>query len=366
MMALLVSGLHAPTLPPLLRQSVRSRIAWIDAARAVAILLIVLGHAAGLPAWFYAAASSFAVPVFFILSGVLLSSDRPWRASALRLLRALVVPYVAIGLLTWAYWAATIRMGLRPPGGPSPIEGLWGLAYGVGDFIPFNAALWFLPCLLWASLAATALLRLVPPIAALAIALPPAIWVTTLAIPLQERLPWSIEPAVVAVPFLLLGCAWFQFGGDGWVGQRRLRSLALLVGGGATVAFVTWANGPVSLDNLQFGKPSLYWLGAVGGIAAVRGLAGLLPPLALLRRIAIDTRSVFLLHQPLFGVFTGVLTLAFGLPRSAKETPLAAILYALTAVALLVPIGALLRRFVPWLIGERTGRRPQPGGTAGL
>ena len=46
-----------------------SRDARIDAARAMAIVLVVLGHAKGIPGWFTVLVYSFHVPLFFVLSG---------------------------------------------------------------------------------------------------------------------------------------------------------------------------------------------------------------------------------------------------------------------------------------------------------
>jgi len=337
-----------------------TRIAWLDTARAVGMVLIVVGHAAGLPEAAYAFISAFDLPLFFAFAGFLLPRGKSWRETTLRQARSLLVPYVLIGLVTWAYWCATMllapRYGQEALG---PIDGLVGLAYGVGDLIPFNAALWFLLALFWASIAASALLRVLPSGAALLLALGPSVWLTTLSIPFDDRLPWSLEPAGVALAFVLLGRAWADHGFDAWI-DRPSRGVALLLLGGLGVGVVSQLNGTVSLDNMQFGHPALYWIGNLLGFAAIRGLAALLPQTRLANAIALNSRTIYLFHQPLFSVFTGVLTIGLKLPRSAKETPQAAVLYALAAVVLLLGVGMLLRRWLPWLIGETRPRRAAP------
>lgn len=46
------------------------RIEWVDAAKGIGALLVVLGHTYGIPNWFHASIYSFHMPQLFILTGI--------------------------------------------------------------------------------------------------------------------------------------------------------------------------------------------------------------------------------------------------------------------------------------------------------
>ena len=48
------------------------RIAWIDAAKGIGILLVVLGHTFNIPVWLHNWIYSFHMPLFFLLAGLII------------------------------------------------------------------------------------------------------------------------------------------------------------------------------------------------------------------------------------------------------------------------------------------------------
>lgn len=83
------------------------RLAWIDAAKGLGILLVVAGHvdpAGALGRAVYA----FHMPLFFVLAGAAFS-PRPFRETLVRRARALLVPYVAFLALAAAAFPADWR-----------------------------------------------------------------------------------------------------------------------------------------------------------------------------------------------------------------------------------------------------------------
>src|SRR4051794_26860773 len=92
------------------------RFDFIDAAKAIGIVLVVLGHAPGAPSGVVTLIYSLHMPLFFFLSGFLLSparADAPLRTTIVRTGRALLVPYAFFFTVSLVYWLATRDLGAR-------------------------------------------------------------------------------------------------------------------------------------------------------------------------------------------------------------------------------------------------------------
>ena len=130
----------------------RKRLDYIDWAKTVSILLIVVGHflpgMAAPKVWMY----SFHVPIFAILGGILLSPPKTWKdyfKRNLGLLKRLVVPYVIAFVLSCAvYWIFNAdNMPLYAvKEATRDIQTLLKYFVFLERKTVWNQALWFLPC----------------------------------------------------------------------------------------------------------------------------------------------------------------------------------------------------------------------------
>ncbi len=79
-----------------------SRNKIVDVAKGIAGVFVVLGHALFFRYQDRALLQlvHFTTPLYIFLSGVLMKVDRPWRQSWLRLIDALLKPYIVV-LLIW-------------------------------------------------------------------------------------------------------------------------------------------------------------------------------------------------------------------------------------------------------------------------
>ena len=73
-------------------QKDKSRIEYIDIARGIAILLMIVGHAIK-PGLKYAFIFSFHMPLFIIVSGFFYR-DKSFKSTLLNIIKKLIVPYV--------------------------------------------------------------------------------------------------------------------------------------------------------------------------------------------------------------------------------------------------------------------------------
>ena len=72
------------------------RITFVDIAKGIAILLMVVGHVFSLPTPLKHAIYSFHMPLFFMMSGYFARKENV-RTLAKRMVPMLIVPYLAVG-----------------------------------------------------------------------------------------------------------------------------------------------------------------------------------------------------------------------------------------------------------------------------
>lgn len=75
------------------------RLDWIDIAKGIAMILVIVGHTVPNPSPLRHAIFSFHMPVFFILAGYTFR-PKPWRELLSGSMSRLLVPYVVLALCT--------------------------------------------------------------------------------------------------------------------------------------------------------------------------------------------------------------------------------------------------------------------------
>lgn len=188
-----------------------SRIRYVDVLRGIAIFAIVFGH---LDNWYLIHFTfTFHVPVFFLITGYFVSTKAGVGGFVKQRARSLLVPYAVTALVT-ILLAGAIALG-RGDGGPAALDtmGTWGVAalYGAGAWAAFPAGvqpvgmLWFLLACFWACVVLRLLLKLPLPAQALLVAA-----LTILCCMSAQRffLPWSLQPAGIALMYMYLGHLW--------------------------------------------------------------------------------------------------------------------------------------------------------------
>jgi len=90
------------------------RLHWVDHAKAIGIVLVVVGHTSALPAEVREFIYRFHMPLFFFLAGVLTRSERlaegfrPWLT---RQTRALIIPFLGFFAISWVWWLLIRNIG---------------------------------------------------------------------------------------------------------------------------------------------------------------------------------------------------------------------------------------------------------------
>lgn len=127
---------------------VNSRIHWIDIAKAFGIIAVIYGHTLTSDSYRYLL-YAFHIPLFFYISGLVHHYKRSQGVLDLLIssIKNNLIPYFVFAFLTYA--AVIFIQEFRGITWDKFIYQIDGIFYGNGNknYLSFNVALWFLPCL---------------------------------------------------------------------------------------------------------------------------------------------------------------------------------------------------------------------------
>ncbi|MGZ8218894.1 acyltransferase family protein [Methylomagnum sp.] len=300
------------------------RFDFIDKAKAIGILLVVLGHVPGMPEPWVTVIYGFHMPLFFLLSGFLLSHRKlglGFRAYFGHLLRGLGLPYLGFFALSYTYWLATRHIGGRAAkfAGVEWSDPLHGFVTGLGSEMVVNPTLWFFPCLFTTAWLYYLSRKVLGAFDALLVFAALGVVASVLMGFLPGRLPWGLDNAWVALVFYALGQSLRGIAPavSACVADYPLTALVVgtyLVGGTAVLSEMA---GRVDLNFANFGdSPGLYFPTALCGIAAVLALAHALPSNALCGWLSRNTLLIFPTHPLVINFLSGLGKLVFKLPEA--------------------------------------------------
>mgnify|MGYP001037926666 CR=1 FL=1 len=343
------------------------RLTHVDTMKAIGMVLVVVGHSPGLDPFIKHVIYSFHMPLFFFISGLLLTEAKlalPYKAYFSALWKGLALPYLFFFVVSYLYWLPTHDMAASAVKyvGMDWQAPLMGILVGNGDALFVNVVLWFFTCLFTASLiffaarkyfSAAFLLVALNGLGVVFVLLYDRSW---------PRLPWGLDNAVVAIAFYSTGHFFrgYQKATSDRVSKTGARILAFLML--AAVAFVANINGSVDLNTLHFGSHrSLYFLGAYLGIFALFYLSIGMPATRVFRWLSQNTIIIFPTHLLMFSVFTGIAVVVFGFPRDFKESSFIwTLLFPTAALLSSYPASVFIRRFFPFVMGKGRTKHALP------
>ncbi|MDF2495838.1 acyltransferase family protein [Sphingomonas sp.] len=270
------------------------RIGWLDMARAIGIVAVVLGHSTSYPL-LWSAMFHFHMPLFFMMSGMVFGAPAP-ALLARRRIATLLLPYAA-WLLVVAL--ADIAIGALPghsahlPWG-EPAVALTRLLLG-GTFLvePFGI-FWFVTCLFLVQIIAALLLfhhaQWLPLVTAASV-------VAALVMPRLPN-PWGIISVPLALFFFLMGILHRRH--TDRLGVR----LTMLAGALAPLALLSR---PLDLKVADAGTPVLSVLAALGLCHLVLAGARQLPRWPVVEVLGRASLVIMYVHLTIFYALRGTI-----------------------------------------------------------
>lgn len=334
-----------------------SRQDWINALRALGITLVVLGHTLGIGEWLENYIYSFHMPLFFFISGLVLTESRltiGWPDAGRHYASRLLLPYLLFSLVTYVPWVIlTRRYGAESVLNVPPWKPLVGTFYGIGinGWLQHNAMLWFFPCLFLVHMLFRAIRRSFNGVGLLIVVAACATFGYALASSLPVRLPWGAEAALLAMPFYAVGYALSR-------NIKKLTENGVVVFGVAVVLGLVQfgciaINGRVDMNFLSFGNPLLFYLGAFSGIGALVGVAIVIPKNGFYDRVADASILIFAFHRVIFSVFTAIGILMLVDMAAFKLTMWGSMIYAVGVILVSLVLWPWIHRYCPVLVGGR-------------
>lgn len=351
----------------------KQRIKWIDYAKGIAILGVLLLHTGRyLPVGMSGAIGAFDMMLFFFLSGYVFSIRKftEFGVFLWRRVRTLVIPGLVFGLLfgplQWALNASiTAHVGLPSNG----VKWLLGFVVNLRGRESMGEIPWFLTCLFLMEIGAYALVRVfdsreceIPVLIGVAV-------LTSLAgygysVLVHKALPWSGDIAMSLFCFFVLGMIMKRLGVSAV--DRLLSPVmllpAILVFAVAVTLNIVVFNGGVNAYLNEYGNYVCFVVGAVSGIWMICTLCHAIDylkpldniicrPLTYLGR---NTLVIYCVNGLIYPVFIPWLLSGLGLDVGTAVGRALWVVLALVINLIICLIAAsLINRFVPELLGRK-------------
>lgn len=333
--------------------SVVERITWLDFAKGVAIILVVLGHAIRNGTDLYKLIFVFHMPFFFVTAGFLLnldkwSGDKNFRPFAAKIFKRLLVPYYVAELLWYPIWFVVCREGghlgyLWHWCEIEPLKALSAIFIGNGNDIGLILGqLWFLPALFCAEIIFITLYNRLNKIGAEIFALTVAT-ASCLGFSLIP-LPLGVDIALVAQIFLLAGVLIRRYNVVERLSPKICGVLTLIV----IVAFEF--NAIIDMNFRDYGNALLFYAGGLSGTLLLMKISALMTCgkiFSLISSCGRQSMMILVLH-PIFAntLYEIIKTCTKFPPEKFLTEP--TIIFAVTAAGVLIPLK----------IAERFGKLP--------
>lgn len=331
------------------------RIKWLDFAKGVAIILVVLGHVIKSDFDLYKLIFVFHMPFFFVTAGFLLNldkwgGDKNFRPFAAKLFKRLLVPYYVAEILWYPIWFVVCREGghlnyLQNWIDIKPFDALTAIFIGNGNDIGLVLGpLWFLPALLCAEIIFIKLYNRLNKIGAeiFVFAVVTAAYLGLNLKPLP--LPLGLDIALAAQIFLLAGVLIRRYNVVDRLSPKICGVLTLIV----IVAFEF--NERVDMNFRVYGNALLFYAGGLAGTLLLMKISALMTGgkiFSLISSCGRQSMMILVLHLIVANVLYEIIDTCTEIPPEKFFTD-PTIIFVVTAVSVLIPLK----------IAERFGKLP--------
>ncbi len=247
-----------------------ARIEWIDIAKGIGIILVMLGHCVNIEGWCHRYIYTFHMPLFFLLSGLVLKVEFS-RIFIYKKIRSLILPYFTFVMLGFIITLLIPSWRSR-----LSLKGIVADVYLANPEFINVSSIWFLACLFIVICILTLINRIgmvwLQKIVIVFLAFVGFLFGklyndgVDLLIPCN-RLPWNIDVALVAIVFTAIGYYYKDIiiVHITKLAERRMITLFIILLMALIVAVVAFFNGRVNLHGLLYNNLILYLIGSICG-----------------------------------------------------------------------------------------------------
>lgn len=268
------------------------RIAWLDAAKGIGVILVVLGHCVVKTNYLHKIIFSFHMPLFFLLSGYCFDIKKygTFREVLLKRGRALLVPYIKFALvgLVITLLISEWRQGLTLKGivtdvyqgypATVHVTSIWylislyviSLAYYIMDVISKKLGRKYV---LYIEVAISGILGYMVYIVKMIAGVGDNKAATANMLLPGGRLPFTIDASMTALVFFAIG-VWLNE--NKYMQDIKYKRICIGIGGLLAIAVGGFVNVRVNIHGCSYGNPLLFYSTALGGAMMVIAFSQLL------------------------------------------------------------------------------------------
>lgn len=321
----------------------RERIAWLDFAKGIAIIVVVWGHAVVDEIDANKFFAVFRMPFFFVTAGFLLNLDKwsgaeNYKKFSAKLVKRLLVPYYLAELLWYPIWLVVCHKAgflshLWDWESLKPLESFLAIFFGNGnDKGLILGQLWFLPALFFTEIIFIKLYNRLNRIGAevfvAAIFLAGGVGLNSII------LPMGIDVALAAQIFIFAGVLIRRYN---FVDKLTPINCAVL-----TLILIAsfYSNELVNMNFRVYGNGLLFYSGGLAGTFLVMKISALMTDgkiFSLISDCGRQSMMILVLHPIIANVLFEVLAQTTTLPHERFLTE-PTIIFAVTAAGVLIPL----------------------------
>lgn len=350
------------------------RLHYIDIARAISILLLVWGHTLGHSEnskYIYKIIYSFVVPLFFVVSGFLMSPKGAFGYLAKNKFVRIMIPYfiwAVLFLVPFYMFGSSVASSFDISQKDDLLVVVKNILYGIGKDhrLQQNASLWFLPALYTMSLFYHCVFYLLDKFDNDKVRIGAAV-VLMIGGYISDRylvisLPWGLNTVFVAGVYFYLGHLLRRYKVIEQIMSNKYRSLVLVIAGMLGM-YAGSTNRALGFMDYNIGN---VWLAYISGICfsvLMLCLAYSIGKCSLLEYVGKNTMSVMIFHKlPILLCQTklGMLTQLLTASNIFIEVMLSTIV-AIGATFFALAVGEVLKRIAPFTIGENEMKKKKLG-----
>lgn len=267
---------------------------YIDIAKGIGILLVVIGH---LPtgSFLHNYIYSFHMPFFFFISGYLTKEVSNKKAFVIKKVQRLIVPYFFFGIASILYMLA-IKVLTNNAIEQKHIDDILRIFYYNGNPLPINKVIWFLMVLFWVEVLHLTLNKKNKTIVfAISYFFWGGVIISLLSNKYQFRLPFGLDILPIAYAFFVMGnIVKHSFNVD--VFNKKHFIIGFIVMFTLSILANYVLHNPVDMMKLQYGNPLYFILQATIGIFMLFSLSLWLNRFSIIEYLGINSIIILGFH----------------------------------------------------------------------
>jgi len=327
---------------------INKRMSWVDIAKGIGIMLVVLGHM-NVPGFIGKYIYSFHMPLFFFLSGYVFSSDKYKSFTALlkNKARFLLIPYVYFSLISvLVYFLLDNNVIIFK-------NELYGVLIGTGG----STALWFLVCLFMTELLYYFLSKLCKfKIQYIGVILVLSSIIGYLISVDRIMILWKIDVSFTSLVLFGIGNIVNKTGVLNIINHKnKVRLLSLFILLLLSILFCFSNNLKVDMNNSVYGNYFYFYLAALSGTLVILIISQIIHEQKLLEYIGQNTLIILFASGIIPKVSLGISSLIFSVPIVLIDSNL--ILKSLQRVESLVLLYfsiPIINRYFSFMLGKKS------------